>query len=166
MPLDIHNSIIWVPTRVSNGKRFSCPTGQRDKRPLIVPGQRRQRDKEFHLSRDKGTSEQAQNLATGWDGPGFFEAVQFRPGASCGTKLPSILPNNAVFRTKNKKNFIFFICLQNRANLSHGTSWYRGSCPRIFAAALVPSWIVPGHQRTGELKFSGEALWGNSKKMV
>ena len=98
-----------MPTRVSNGKRFSCPTGQRDKRPLIVPGQRRQREKEFHSSRDKGTSGQAQNLATGRDGPGFFEAVQFRPGASCGTKLPSILPNNAVFRTKNKKNLIFFL---------------------------------------------------------
>jgi hypothetical protein len=54
-----------VPTRVSNGTIFSCPAGQRDRRPLIAPGQRRQRDKDFFLSRDKGTTGQAQNLATG-----------------------------------------------------------------------------------------------------
>ena len=30
------------------------------------------------LSRDKGTTGQAQNLATGRDGPGFFEAVPSR----------------------------------------------------------------------------------------
>ena len=50
------------------------------------------------LSRDKGTTGQAQNLATGRDGPGFFEAVPSRPGTSRGTKLPSILPINAVFK--------------------------------------------------------------------
>ena len=93
----------YVSLRVSNGTRFSFPAGQRDRRPLIVPGQRRQRDKDFFLSRDKGTTGQAQNLATGRDGPGFFEAVPSRPGTSRGTKLPSILPINAVFRTKIKK---------------------------------------------------------------
>jgi hypothetical protein len=67
-----------IITRVSNGTRFSCPAGQRDRRPLIVPGQRRQRGKEFFLSRDKGTTGQGQNLATGRDGPGFFEAVPSR----------------------------------------------------------------------------------------
>ena len=86
--------------RISNGTGFSCPAGQRDRCPLIVPGQRRQRDKDYFLSRDKGTTGQAQTLATGRDGPGFFEAVLSRPGTSRGTKSPSILPINAVFRIK------------------------------------------------------------------
>ena len=57
------------------------------------------------LSRDKGTAGQAQNLATGRDGPGFFVAVPSRPGTSRGTKSPSILPINAVFRIRTKKLF-------------------------------------------------------------
>ena len=40
------------------------------------------------LSRDKGTTGQAQNLATGRDGPGFFETVPSCPGTSRGTKWP------------------------------------------------------------------------------
>ena len=37
------------------------------------------------LSRDKGTAGQAQNLATGRDGPGFWQAVPSRPGTGHGT---------------------------------------------------------------------------------
>ena len=36
------------------------------------------------LSRDKGTTGQAQNLATGWDGT-FLQAVPSRPGTSRDT---------------------------------------------------------------------------------
>ena len=79
--------------------------GQRDRRLLIVPGQERQQDKDFFLSRDKGTTEQkilhcpgtkgqrdklkilprdgtvrdSQN--PGWDGPG-----QPKNGTGRGTK--------------------------------------------------------------------------------
>ena len=46
------------------------------------------------LSRDKGTTEQAQNLTTGQVGLGFFEAAPSRPMMSCWTKSLSILPIN------------------------------------------------------------------------
>ena len=52
------------------------------------------------LSRDKGTTGQAQNLATGRDGPGFFETVPSRPGTSRGTKWPSFFHIIAQFRPK------------------------------------------------------------------
>ena len=52
------------------------------------------------LSRDKGTTGQAQNLATGRDGPGFFETVPSRPGTSRGTKLPSIFAHLCRFQRK------------------------------------------------------------------
>ena len=70
-----------VNRRVSNGTEFSCPRRQRDRRPLIVPGQRRQWERIF-LSQGKGTMGQAQKVATGQEGTGFFEAVPFRPSTS------------------------------------------------------------------------------------
>ena len=39
------------------------------------------------LSRDKGTTGQAQNFATGRDGTGFWQLVPSRPGTSRGTEL-------------------------------------------------------------------------------
>ena len=58
------------------------------------------------MSRDKGTTGQAQNLATGRDGPGFFETVPSRPGTSRGTKLPSIFAHLCRFQRKiSKKKF-------------------------------------------------------------
>ena len=45
-------------------------SGQRDRQNFFVPGQRDNRTEVPSLSRDKGTTGQAQNLATGRDGPG------------------------------------------------------------------------------------------------
>ena len=103
------------------------------------------------LSRDKGTTGQAQNLATGRDGPGFFETVPSRPGTSRGTKLPSIFAHLCRFQRKiskkiPKKKFkkkIFFgqfwpFFGHFLAILSRGTSRDRGFCPGTFAPALVP----------------------------
>ena len=58
------------------------------------------------LSQDKGTTGQAQNLATGRDGTGFLQAVPSRPGTSRGTKPLSIFH----FYGRNE-NPIFF-CAQ------------------------------------------------------
>ena len=49
---------VMVQTRVSNGTGFSCPTGQRDRCPLIVTGQRRQLDKDFLCPGTKGQWDQ------------------------------------------------------------------------------------------------------------
>ena len=67
--------MLMVSSRVSNGTEFSCPKGQRDRHEALVPGQRDSGTRKLFLSRDKGTTGQAQNLATGQDGPGFFETV-------------------------------------------------------------------------------------------
>ena len=40
----------------------------------------------YSLSRDKGTTGQAQNFATGRDGTGFWQLVPSRPGTSRGTE--------------------------------------------------------------------------------
>ena len=48
---------------------------------FLVPGQRRQWER-FFLSQGKGTMGQAQKVATGQEGTGFFEAVPFRPSTS------------------------------------------------------------------------------------
>ena len=127
------------------------------------------------LSRDKGTTGQAQNLATGRDGPGFFETVPSRPGTSRGTKLPSILHIYAVFREKfqkkiqkkkfQKKNFKKKIFLANfghfLAILSRGTSRDRGFCPGTFAPALVPGQRDSGTGKTFLSRDKGTTGQGN-----
>ena len=60
--------MLVVQIRVSNGTGFSCPAGQRDTSFFIVPGQKDNGTDVPSLSRDKGTTGQAQNLATGRDG--------------------------------------------------------------------------------------------------
>ena len=57
-------------TRVSNGTGQSNFSGQRDRQRKFVPGQRDNGTEVPSLSRDKGTTRQAKNLAKGWDGPG------------------------------------------------------------------------------------------------
>ena len=42
-------------TRVSNGTEFSCPAGQQDRSPFIVPGQRDGGTRFFFYPRTKGT---------------------------------------------------------------------------------------------------------------
>ena len=61
--------------RVSNGTGQCNFLGQRDRQNFFVPGQRDSGTEVLSLSRDKGTTGQAQNLATGragtakiWDG--------------------------------------------------------------------------------------------------
>ena len=61
---------LQVCTRVSNGTGRCNFSGQRDRQNVFVPGQRDNGTEVPSLSRDKGTTEQAQNLAKGWDGPG------------------------------------------------------------------------------------------------
>ena len=61
---------ITFQTKVSNGTRFSCLPGQRDISLFVVPGQRDNMTEVPSLSRDKGTTGQAQNLAVGQDWPG------------------------------------------------------------------------------------------------
>ena len=89
-----------LQTRVSNGTEFFCPAGQRDRHAALVPGQRDSGTRKLFLSRDKGTTGQAQNVTTGRDGPGFFETVPSRPGTSRGTKWPSFFHIIAQFRPK------------------------------------------------------------------
>ena len=60
----------WVQTRVSNGTGQRNFSGQRDSQNFFVPGQRDNGTEVPLLSRDKGTTGQAQNLAKGRDGPG------------------------------------------------------------------------------------------------
>ena len=57
-------------TRVSNGTGQRNFSGQRDSQNFFVPGQRDNGTEVPSLSRDKGTTGQAQNLAKGRDGPG------------------------------------------------------------------------------------------------
>ena len=57
------------------------------------------------LSRDKGTTGQAQNLATGRDGTGFWQPVPSRPGTSRGT-------NNFLFCILMVENNSDFLCPQ------------------------------------------------------
>ena len=71
-----------VQSNVSNGREFSCPTGQRDRSPFIVPGQRDNGTKVPSLSRDKETTGQAQNLAKGRDGPGQLKSGTGRAGTA------------------------------------------------------------------------------------
>ena len=56
--------------RVSNGTGQRNFSGQRDSQNFFVPGQRDNGTEVPLLSRDKGTTGQAQNLAKGRDGPG------------------------------------------------------------------------------------------------
>ena len=60
-----------VYTRVSKGTGQCNFSGKRDRNFFIVPGQRDIGTEVPSLSRDKGTTGQAQNLATGRNGPGF-----------------------------------------------------------------------------------------------
>ena len=66
---------------------------------------------------------------------------------------------------KKKKNLFFFlfffIFLQNRAILSRGTSRDRGSCPGIFAAALVPGQRDSGTRKLFLSRDKGTAGQGN-----
>ena len=59
-----------VETTVSNGTGQRNFSGQRDSQNFFVPGQRDNGTEVPLLSRDKGTTGQAQNLAKGQDGPG------------------------------------------------------------------------------------------------
>ena len=59
-----------IKTRVSNGTGQRNFSGQRDSQNFFVPGQRDNGTEVPLLSRDKGTTGQAQNLAKGRDGPG------------------------------------------------------------------------------------------------
>ena len=59
-----------VQIRVSNGTGQSNFSGQRDSQNFFVPGQRDNGPEVPLLSRDKGTTGQAQNLAKGRDGLG------------------------------------------------------------------------------------------------
>ena len=70
-----------ICTRVSNGTGQRNFSGQRDRQNFIVPGQRDNGIEVPLLSRDKGTTGQAQNLAKGRDGPG-----QPKSGTGRGTK--------------------------------------------------------------------------------
>ena len=60
-----------LQSRVSNGTGQRNFSGQRDSQNFFVPGQRDNGTEVPLLSRDKGTTGQAQNLATGRDGTGF-----------------------------------------------------------------------------------------------
>ena len=53
-------------TRVSNGTGQCNFSGQRDRQNFFVPGQRDNGTELPSLSRDKGTTGQAKNLAKGW----------------------------------------------------------------------------------------------------
>jgi hypothetical protein len=59
-----------IVIRVSNGTGQRNFSGQRDSQNFFVPGQRDNGTEVPSLSRDKGTTGQAQNLAKGRDGPG------------------------------------------------------------------------------------------------
>ena len=59
-----------ILTRVSNGTGQCNFSGQRDSQNFFVPGQRDNGTEVPSLSRDKGTTGQAKNLAKGRDGPG------------------------------------------------------------------------------------------------
>ena len=59
-----------ISSRVSNGTGQRNFSGQRDSQNFFVPGQRDNGTEVPSLSRDKGTTGQAQNLAKGRDGPG------------------------------------------------------------------------------------------------
>ena len=67
--------------RISNGTGQCYFSGQRDRSFFIVPGQRDNGTEVPLLSRDKGTTGQAQNLSTGRDRPG-----QPKSGTGRGTK--------------------------------------------------------------------------------
>ena len=59
-----------IYSRVSNGTGQCNCSGQRDRQNFFVPGQRDTGTEVPSLSRDKGTTGQAKNLAKGRDGPG------------------------------------------------------------------------------------------------
>ena len=69
-----------VGSRVSNGTGQCNFSGQRDRQNFFVPGQRDTGTEVPSLSRDKGTTGQAQNLATGRDGPGQPKSGTGRAG--------------------------------------------------------------------------------------
>merc|ERR1740129_953166 len=69
-----------VCSRVSNGTGQCNFSGQRDRQNFFVPGQRDTGTEVPSLSRDKGTTGQAQNLATGRDGPGQPKSGPGRAG--------------------------------------------------------------------------------------
>ena len=69
-----------ICTRVSNGTGQCNFSGQRDRQNFFVPGQRDTGTEVPSLSRDKGTTGQAQNLATGRDGPGQPKSGTGRAG--------------------------------------------------------------------------------------
>ena len=68
-------SAVW--TRVSNGTGQCNFSGHRDRQSFFVPGQIDNGTEVPLLSRDKGTTGQAQNLAKGRAGPG---QPKFRTG--------------------------------------------------------------------------------------
>ena len=71
-------------TRVSNGTGFSCPAGQSDWYPLILPGQRRQWDKDCFCPGTKGQQDKLKTLP--WDGTGqsFSRLSRSIPGCPAG----------------------------------------------------------------------------------
>ena len=76
---------VW--NRVSNGTGQCNFSGQQDRQNFFVPGQRNNGTEVPSLSWNKGTMGQAQNPATGRDGPEFWQAVSSRPGTSNGTEV-------------------------------------------------------------------------------
>merc|ERR1712140_145247 len=62
--------MMMICSRVSNGTGQCNFSGQRDRQIFFVPGQRDNGTEVPSLSRDKGTTRQAKNLAKGRDGPG------------------------------------------------------------------------------------------------
>ena len=71
-----------VCTRVSNGTGQRNFSRQRDSQNFFVPGQRDNGTEDPSLSRDKGTTGQAQNLAMGRDGPGQPKSGTGRAGTA------------------------------------------------------------------------------------
>ena len=69
-----------IYTRVSNGTGHRNFSGQWDSQNFFVPGQRDNGTEVHSLSRDKGTTGQAPNLATGRDGPGQPKFEKGRAG--------------------------------------------------------------------------------------
>ena len=153
------SDIFWVfltylPTRVSNGKEL-CSATFWDKGTEIPL-----------LSRGKGTTGQAQNLAAGRDRPGQSVKTWDRTGfwyfATGRDEILTACPGQSRdnHRTKGGKKmkkiekkkfeflFLFLFFFKFWALLDifcPGTSQDRGVCPRIKGQWNVPSQIVLGH---------------------
>ena len=91
-----------VETRVSNGTGQCNFSGQRDGQNFFVPGQRDNGTEVPSLSRDKWTTGQAQNLATGRDFDRLSRPVPGRPAGQ----------NHFLFGTLLVEKNPTFLCAQ------------------------------------------------------